>query len=125
MVSATCVIAKGDTLPHYFAQGGCFIGAAGAGWYVYDHYSPVLFLDSLCARANDKWGRKRTIQVTFFLLLSTSQDSLPLKIGCLFALWGSAMQCGASNVATLLVGRIIGGLSIGYVPLDHLLFAAE
>jgi hypothetical protein len=35
------------------------------------------------------------------------------KIGCLFSLWGAAMQAGASTVATLLVGRIIGGFSIG------------
>lgn len=28
------------------------------------------------------------------------------------------MQSGASNVATLLVGRIIGGLAIGYVGLS-------
>lgn len=37
-----------------------------------------------------------------------------LKIGCVIALWGCAMQAGANNVATLLVGRIIGGLAIGY-----------
>jgi len=35
------------------------------------------------------------------------------QIGALFALWGCAMQAGASNVATLLVGRIIGGFAIG------------
>ncbi|KAF8150613.1 general substrate transporter [Crassisporium funariophilum] len=71
-------------------NGGCFFGAAGAGW------------------ANDKWGRKRTIQ-----------------IGCLFAIWGGAMQSGASNVATLLVGRIIGGLAIGILSMTVPLYNTE
>ncbi|KAF4571348.1 hypothetical protein EYR36_008677 [Pleurotus pulmonarius] len=57
--------------------GGCFFGAMGAGW------------------CNDRFGRKRTIQV-----------------GSIFALWGCAMQTGASNVATLLVGRIIAGTEV-------------
>jgi MFS family permease len=70
----------------------------------------------VCAiRANDKFGRKRTIQV---LLPSTSLVTrvsyVPPKIGSVIALWGCAMQAGAGNVATLLVGRIIGGLAIGY-----------
>ena len=43
-----------------------------------------------------KWGRKRNIQ-----------------LGAMVALWGGAMQAGANNVATLLVGRIIGGMAIG------------
>ncbi|KAF8896597.1 sugar transporter, partial [Infundibulicybe gibba] len=71
-------------------NGGCFFGAAGAGW------------------ANDRWGRKRTIQ-----------------IGCLFALWGCAMQAGASNVATLLVGRIIGGFAIGVLSMTVPLYNTE
>ncbi|KAG6833374.1 hypothetical protein H0H87_007991 [Tephrocybe sp. NHM501043] len=71
-------------------NGGCFFGALGAGW------------------ANDKFGRKRTIQ-----------------IGCLFALWGGAMQAGASNVATLLVGRIIGGVAIGVLSMTVPLYNTE
>jgi len=35
------------------------------------------------------------------------------QIGCLLAIWGCAMQSGANNVATLLVGRIVAGLAIG------------
>ncbi|KAG6879689.1 hypothetical protein C0992_012987 [Termitomyces sp. T32_za158] len=49
---------------------------------------------------NDKLGR---------------QELISPQIGCVFSLWGGAMQSGASNVATLLVGRIIGGIAIGYV----------
>ncbi|KAJ3573126.1 hypothetical protein NP233_g2626 [Leucocoprinus birnbaumii] len=63
-------------------NGGCFFGSAAAGWF------------------NDKWGRKRSIQ-----------------IGALFALWGCAMQAGAPNVATLLIGRIIGGFAIGILSM--------
>ncbi|KAF8640262.1 hypothetical protein AX16_010157 [Volvariella volvacea WC 439] len=71
-------------------NGGCFFGAAAAGW------------------ANDRYGRKRTIQ-----------------IGCLLAIWGGAMQAGASNVATLLVGRIIGGLAIGVLSMTVPLYNTE
>ncbi|KAL9714372.1 hypothetical protein Ac2012v2_002684 [Leucoagaricus gongylophorus] len=71
-------------------NGGCFFGAAAAGWF------------------NDKWGRKRSIQ-----------------IGALFALWGCAMQAGASNVATLLVGRIIGGFAIGILSMTVPLYNTE
>ncbi|GLB40553.1 putative general substrate transporter [Lyophyllum shimeji] len=71
-------------------NGGCFFGAMGAGW------------------ANDRFGRKRTIQ-----------------IGCLFALWGCAMQGGASNVATLLVGRIIAGVAIGVLSMTVPLYNTE
>ena len=35
-------------------------------------------------------------------------------------MWGGAMQCGANNYATLLIGRILGGIAIGCVP-SHLL----
>jgi predicted MFS family arabinose efflux permease len=37
------------------------------------------------------------------------------QIGCIFALWGCAMQAGANNHATLLIGRIVAGLAIGCV----------
>ncbi|KAF7424377.1 hypothetical protein PC9H_009684 [Pleurotus ostreatus] len=70
--------------------GGCFFGAMGAGW------------------CNDRFGRKRTIQV-----------------GTIFALWGCAMQTGANNVATLLVGRIIAGLAIGILSMTVPLYNTE
>ncbi|KAF8072066.1 general substrate transporter [Lyophyllum atratum] len=100
------IIASVITMEHYIARfsndpsikgavvstfnGGCFFGAMAAGW------------------ANDRFGRKRTIQ-----------------IGCLFALWGCSMQSGASNVATLLVGRIIGGFSIGILSMTVPLYNTE
>ncbi|KAF9524840.1 general substrate transporter [Crepidotus variabilis] len=100
------IIASVLTMDHYTAHfgdapdiqgavvstfnGGCFIGSAGAGW------------------ANDKFGRKRTIQ-----------------IGCVFALWGCAMQSGANNVATLLVGRIIAGIAIGALSMTVPLYNTE
>jgi len=71
-------------------NGGCFFGTLGAGW------------------ANDRFGRKRTIQ-----------------IGCIFAIWGCAMQAGASNVATLLIGRIIGGIAIGILSMTVPLYNTE
>lgn len=70
--------------------GGCFFGAAASGWW------------------NDRFGRKRTIQ-----------------IGCLWALWGCAMQCGANNVATLLIGRIISGVAIGCLSMTVPLYNTE
>ncbi|EKM78126.1 hypothetical protein AGABI1DRAFT_114945 [Agaricus bisporus var. burnettii JB137-S8] len=100
------VIASVITMKHYNARftsdasiqgavvstfnGGCFIGAAFAGWF------------------NDKWGRKRSIQ-----------------IGCVIAMWGCAMQAGASNVATLLIGRIIGGISVGVLSMTVPLYNTE
>ncbi|KAH0585023.1 hypothetical protein H2248_008292 [Termitomyces sp. 'cryptogamus'] len=57
---------------------------------------------------NDRLGRKRTIQ-----------------IGCVFSIWGGAMQSGASNVATLLVGRIIGGIAIGILSMTVPLYNTE
>ncbi|TFK40034.1 sugar transporter [Crucibulum laeve] len=100
------IIASVLTMKHYVAHfgndpsiqgavvstfnGGCFFGAAGAGW------------------SNDKFGRKRTIQ-----------------IGCLFAIWGCSMQAGAHNVATLLVGRIVGGLAIGVLSMTVPLYNTE
>jgi len=100
------IIASVITMKHYNAHftndpsiqgavvstfnGGCFFGSAAAGWF------------------NDKWGRKRTIQ-----------------IGCLLAMWGCAMQAGAPNVATLLIGRIIGGLAIGVLSMTVPLYNTE
>ncbi|KAG6917522.1 hypothetical protein DXG01_002269 [Tephrocybe rancida] len=84
-------------------NGGCFFGAMGAGW------------------ANDRFGRKRTIQNVIEKAELTSSS----QIGCLFALWGAAMQAGANNVATLLVGRIIGGLAIGILSMTVPLYNTE
>ncbi|TDL20783.1 sugar transporter [Rickenella mellea] len=70
--------------------GGCFFGAAAGGYW------------------NDKFGRKRTIQ-----------------IGCLFALWGCAMQAGANNFTTLIIGRIVGGIAIGCLSMTVPLYNTE
>ncbi|EJD07134.1 sugar transporter [Fomitiporia mediterranea MF3/22] len=70
--------------------GGCFFGAAASGWW------------------NDRFGRKRTIQ-----------------IGCIWALWGCAMQGGANNVATLLIGRIVAGVAIGCLSMTVPLYNTE
>ncbi|OCH84054.1 general substrate transporter, partial [Obba rivulosa] len=70
--------------------GGCFFGCAAAGW------------------ANDRFGRKRTIQ-----------------IGAVFALWGCAMQSGANNFACLLVGRIVAGFAIGILSMTVPLYNTE
>ncbi|KAJ8074284.1 hypothetical protein PM082_012594 [Marasmius tenuissimus] len=71
-------------------NGGCFFGAAAAGWF------------------NDRFGRKISIQ-----------------IGAIFALWGSAMQAGANNIATMIVGRIIAGLAIGVLSMTVPLYNTE
>ncbi|KAF8962725.1 general substrate transporter [Flammula alnicola] len=52
-------------------------------------------------------------------------NGLSSKIGCTFALWGCAMQSGASNVATLLVGRIIAGFAIGVLSMTVPLYNTE
>ncbi|KAA1467691.1 general substrate transporter [Dentipellis sp. KUC8613] len=57
---------------------------------------------------NDKLGRKRSIQ-----------------IGSVIGLWGCAMQTGANNIATLLIGRIIGGFSIGLLSMTVPLYNTE
>ncbi|KAF8589342.1 general substrate transporter [Ramaria rubella] len=58
--------------------------------------------------ASDRFGRKRTIQG-----------------GCIFALWGCAMQCGAPNIACLLIGRIIAGVGIGILSMVVPLYNTE
>ncbi|EMD33912.1 hypothetical protein CERSUDRAFT_117444 [Gelatoporia subvermispora B] len=70
--------------------GGCFFGAATGGW------------------SNDRFGRKRTIQ-----------------IGAVFALWGCAMQSGANNFACMLVGRIVAGFAIGILSMTVPLYNTE
>ncbi|KAG6862033.1 hypothetical protein C0995_008221 [Termitomyces sp. Mi166 len=111
-LSSLGIIASVITMQHYTAHftddpslqgavvstfnGGCFFGAMGAGWL----------------------GRKRTIQ-------SRAQKLNTPKVGCIFALWGASMQAGASNVATLLVGRIIGGISIGILSMTVPLYNTE
>ncbi|KAI3605907.1 mfs sugar [Moniliophthora roreri] len=75
---------------HAIEIGGCFFGAAAAGWF------------------NDRFGRKRTIQ-----------------IGSLVALWGCAMQAGAHNTATLIVGRVVAGLAIGILSMTVPLYNTE
>ncbi|OSX58727.1 hypothetical protein POSPLADRAFT_1172955 [Postia placenta MAD-698-R-SB12] len=70
--------------------GGCFFGCMLAGW------------------SNDKYGRKRSIQ-----------------LGALTALWGCAMQCGANNFACMLVGRIVAGFAIGALSMTVPLYNTE
>jgi len=70
--------------------GGCFFGAALAGW------------------TNDKFGRKRSIQ-----------------LGSLVALWGCAMQAGANNFACMLIGRIVAGFAIGILSMTVPLYNTE
>ncbi|KAF8556197.1 sugar transporter [Imleria badia] len=71
-------------------NGGCFFGAMGAAW------------------TNDKWGRKRSIQ-----------------IGAVWALCGCALQAGAPNMACLLVGRIVAGVAIGILSMTVPLYNTE
>jgi hypothetical protein len=40
------------------------------------------------------------------------------KLGALIACWGCAMQAGANNVATLLIGRIVAGVAIGCLSMS-------
>jgi len=58
--------------------------------------------------ASDRFGRKRTIQ-----------------FGCIWALWGCAMQAGAPNIACLLIGRIIAGVAIGSLSMVVPLYNTE
>ncbi|EIW84111.1 general substrate transporter [Coniophora puteana RWD-64-598 SS2] len=60
------------------------------------------------AWTNDKWGRKRTIQ-----------------FGAVWALWGCAMQSGANNITTLLIGRIVAGVAIGILSMTVPLYNTE
>ena len=69
---------------------------------------------TLIARTNDKFGRKRSIQVCAVSPF-TRRIVHPPQIGALIALWGCAMQAGANNFACMLVGRIVAGFAIGYV----------
>ncbi|KDR76347.1 hypothetical protein GALMADRAFT_67908, partial [Galerina marginata CBS 339.88] len=43
----------------------------------------------------------------------------------ILALWGCAMQAGASNVATMIVGRIVAGLAIGVLSMTVPLYNTE
>ncbi|KAF8482245.1 general substrate transporter [Gautieria morchelliformis] len=57
---------------------------------------------------SDRFGRKRTIQA-----------------GCVWALWGCAMQAGAPNIACLLIGRIVAGVAIGILSMVVPLYNTE
>ncbi|PSS03516.1 hypothetical protein PHLCEN_2v3984 [Hermanssonia centrifuga] len=62
----------------------------------------------LAGWANDRYGRKRTIQ-----------------LGASIALWGCAMQAGANNFACMLVGRIVAGFAIGILSMTVPLYNTE
>lgn len=82
--------------------GGCFFGAALAGWYAYSlNFFSHVSMTVLALRTNDRFGRKLSIQ-----------------LGATVALWGCAMQAGANSFATMIVGRIVAGFAIGYVGLS-------
>ncbi|KAJ3892127.1 sugar transporter [Lentinula edodes] len=57
---------------------------------------------------NDRYGRKRTIQ-----------------FGASIVIWGCAMQTGAHNTATLILGRIIAGFAIGILSMTVPLYNTE
>ena len=56
-------------------------------------------------------GRFRLFQIAWIYL---NVLIFLLWSGCVWALWGCAMQSGANNIATLLIGRIVAGVAIGY-----------
>ncbi|KAF8910867.1 general substrate transporter [Mucidula mucida] len=100
------IIASVITMKYYLAKFGDDPDIKGA---VVSTFNGGCFFGAMLAGwACDKYGRKRSIQ-----------------LGALFALWGCAMQCGANNVATLLVGRIIGGLAIGILSMTVPLYNTE
>ncbi|PIL35409.1 MFS general substrate transporter [Ganoderma sinense ZZ0214-1] len=57
---------------------------------------------------NDKLGRIRTVQ-----------------LGVSISLWGCAMQAGANNFATMLIGRIVAGFAIGVLSMTVPLYNTE
>ncbi|EIM91152.1 general substrate transporter [Stereum hirsutum FP-91666 SS1] len=50
---------------------------------------------------------------------------IAIQIGAVIALWGCAMQTGARNIATLFVGRVVGGLAIGLLSMTVPLYNTE
>ncbi|KAF9009839.1 general substrate transporter [Hymenopellis radicata] len=100
------IIASVITMKYYLDKFGDDPDIKGA---VVSTFNGGCFFGAMLAGwACDKYGRKRSIQ-----------------LGSLFALWGCAMQCGANNVATLLVGRIIGGFAIGVLSMTVPLYNTE
>ncbi|KAF5327163.1 hypothetical protein D9619_004540 [Psilocybe cf. subviscida] len=93
-------------MKHYIAHFGNDPDIQGA--VVSTFNGGCFFGAAIAGWTNDRIGRKRTIQ-----------------LGCLFALWGCAMQSGANNVATLLVGRIVAGLAIGILSMTVPLYNTE
>ncbi|KAJ8521114.1 hypothetical protein ONZ45_g2150 [Pleurotus djamor] len=100
------IIASVITMERYLDRFGTDESVRGA---VVSSFNGGCFFGSAAAGwCNDKLGRKLTIQV-----------------GTVFALWGCAMQAGASNVATLMVGRIIAGVAIGILSMTVPLYNTE
>jgi sugar porter (SP) family MFS transporter len=100
------IISSVLTMKHYIAHFGNDPDIQGA---VVSTFNGGCFFGAAAAGwTNDKIGRKRTIQ-----------------LGCLFALWGCAMQSGANNVATLLIGRVVAGFAIGILSMTVPLYNTE
>ncbi|KAF8199532.1 sugar transporter [Pholiota molesta] len=100
------IISSVLTMTHYIDHFGDDPNIKGA---IVSTFNGGCFIGSAAAGwANDKYGRKRAIQ-----------------IGALFAMWGCAMQAGASNVATLIVGRIVAGIAIGILSMTVPLYNTE
>ncbi|KAK0495018.1 general substrate transporter [Armillaria luteobubalina] len=100
------IISSVITMDKYLDRFGSDADITGA---VVSTFNGGCFFGAMLAGwASDRLGRKRSIQ-----------------LGAVFSMWGSAMQCGASNVATLLVGRIIGGFAIGILSMTVPLYNTE
>ncbi|KAL0954801.1 hypothetical protein HGRIS_003748 [Hohenbuehelia grisea] len=100
------IIASVITMPRYAHH---FTDNPGIKGAVVSTFNGGCFFGALGASwINDKLGRKRSIQ-----------------IGTIWALWGCAMQTGAHNVATLIVGRVVAGVAIGILSMTVPLYNTE
>ncbi|KAF5382196.1 hypothetical protein D9615_004252 [Tricholomella constricta] len=85
----------------------------------------VITMKRYSARFSDDPSIKGAVVAASLEQWEQDGQTIDMALGCLFALWGAAMQCGASNVATLLIGRIIGGLAIGVLSMTVPLYNTE
>ncbi|KIK56699.1 hypothetical protein GYMLUDRAFT_47000 [Collybiopsis luxurians FD-317 M1] len=100
------IIASVLTMSHFEARFSKRPSIQGA---VVSTFSGGCFFGAAVAGwVNDRYGRKRTIQ-----------------FGATIALWGCAMQAGAHNIATLIIGRIVAGFAIGVLSMTVPLYNTE